>query len=407
MEIYKQMNMNTEIIKDIIFQSSSIAILTAAIIAIFKFGFEYLNIKSKNKLREEYKTLFNKTVTGLSSSLKSTQLTSAILLRRFLTKEVQKKAPNLTKETINVISSLAKTLPTNIFQKTLVDGLSYTKDLSFCDLQKTNLQDALLGNKKHQLIMNNTDLFLADLSYANLNNIIGHNICFYRSILFCTRIKNCDFSNADFRNADLSGIYLENCTLNGANFTDAINIPQVIKDNLDNGICKCAEKITTEEKTTNKTIFFSMPGIMSKNDESLTKEYKKILEKRGYNVIYYTSDKYPQFGQFNKVRADILRSSGMIAFGLKQLNIKKASYRPNTIEEANWEEKWLSTPWSEIEVGMGLMKGMPILLVTDPDITDGVFDDNLSECFVSKISTTEDCRKLEQNKSFEEWISKT
>lgn len=406
MEIYKQMNMNTEIIKDIIFQSSSIAILTAAIIAIFKFGFEYLNIKSKNKLREEYKTLFNKTVTGLSSSLKSTQLTSAILLRRFLTKEVQKKAPNLTKETINVISSLAKTLPTNIFQKTLVDGLSYTKDLSFCDLQKTNLQDALLGNKKHQLIMNNTDLFLADLSYANLNNIIGHNICFYRSILFCTRIKNCDFSNADFRNADLSGIYLENCTLNGANFTDAINIPQVIKDNLDNGICKCAEKITTEEKTTNKTIFFSMPGIMSKNDESLTKEYKKILEKRGYNVIYYTSDKYPQFGQFNKVRADILRSSGMIAFGLKQLNIKKAAYRPNTIEEVNWEDKWLSTPWSEIEVGMGLMKGMPILLVTDPDITDGVFDDNLSECFVSKISTTEDCRKLEQNKSFEEWISK-
>lgn len=400
------MNMNTEIIKDIIFQSSTIVILIATIIAVLKFGFEYLNIKSKNKLREEYETLFNKTVVDLSSTLRSTQLTSAILLRRFLTTEVQKIAPNLTKETINVISSLAKTLPTNIFQKTLVDGLSYTKDLSSCDLQKTNLQDALLGNKNFQLIMNNTDLFLADLSYANLNNIIGHNTYFYRSILFCTRIKNCDFSNADFRNADLSGIYLENCTLNGANFTDAINIPQVIKEKLDNGICKCAEKITTEEKTTNKTIFFSMPGIMSKNDESLTKEYKKILEKRGFDVIYYTSDKYPQFGQFNKVRADILRSSGMIAFGLKQLNIKKASYRPNTIEEANWEEKWLSTPWSEIEVGMGLMKGMPILLVTDPDITDGVFDDNLSECFVSKISTTEDCRKLEQNKSFEEWISK-
>lgn len=400
------MNMNTEIITDIIFQSSTIVILIAAIIAIFRFGFEYLNIKSKNKLREEYENLFNKTVKGLSSSLKSTQLTSAILLRRFLTAEVQKNAPNITKETINVISSLAKTLPTNIFQKTLVDGLSYAKDLSYCDLQKTNLQDALLANKNFQLIMNHTDLFLADLSYANLQNIIGDNICFYRSILFCTRIKNCDFSNANFKNADLSGIYLENCTLNGADFTDAINIPQVIKDKLDNGICKCEDKITTEEKITNKTIFFSMPGIMSKNDESLTKEYKKILEKRGCDVIYYTSDKYPQFGQFNKVRADILRSSGMIAFGLKQLNIKKASYRPNTIEEANWEEKWLSTPWSEIEVGMGLMKGMPILLVTDPDITDGVFDNNLSECFVSKISTTEDCRKLEQNKSFEEWISK-
>ncbi len=125
------MNMNTEIITDIIFQSSTIVILIAAIIAIFRFGFEYLNIKSKNKLREEYENLFNKTVKGLSSSLKSTQLTSAILLRRFLTTEVQKNAPNIRKETINVISSLAKTLPTNIFQKTLVDGLSYAKDLSY------------------------------------------------------------------------------------------------------------------------------------------------------------------------------------------------------------------------------------------------------------------------------------
>ena len=400
------MNINTEIITDIIFQSSTIVILIATIIAIFKFSFDYFNIKSKNKRREEYETLFNKTVKDLSSSLKSTQLTSAILLRRFLTTEVQKNAPNLTKETINVISSLAKTLPTNIFQKTLVDGLAYAKDLNFCDLQKTNLQDVLLENKHHQLIMNHTDLFLADLSYANLNNIIGHNICFYNSILFCTQIKNCDFTNANFRGADLSGVSFSNCILKGANFTDAINIPEAISKKLNNGIYEEVEEVTASHASNDKIIFFSMPGVMAKNDESLTKEYKKILEKRGYNVIYYTSDKYPQFGQFNKVRADILRSSGMIAFGLKQLNIKKASYRPNTIEEANWEEKWLSTPWSEIEVGMGLMKGMPILLVTDPDITDGVFDNNLSECFVSKISTTEDCRKLEQNKSFEEWISK-
>ena len=398
--------MDYENIKEVLFQTGTIAVLVAFILAAFRFGFEYLNIKSKNKLREEYRSSFSQTVSNLSSQIRTTQLAAAILLRRFLSKEVQKIDPNLTKEAINVISSLAKTLPSNVFQKTLVDGLSYTKDLSLCDLQKTNLQDALLGNKTHQLTMNQTDLFLADLSYANLENIVGHNIYFYRSILFCTRIKNCDFTNADFRGADLSGVYFKDCILKEAKFSDAINIPQAISEKLVNGIYVDEAKVTASHESNDKVIFFSMPGVMSKSDEFLTKDYKRILEKRGYSVIYYTSDKYPQFGQFNKVRADILRSSGMVAFGLKQLNIQKASYRPNTIEEAKWEEKWLSTPWSEIEVGMGLMKGMPILLVNDPDINDGVFDNNLSECFVAKISTTEDCRKLEQNKSFEEWISK-
>ena len=398
--------MNYEALKEILFQTGTIVVLVAFILASFRFGFEYLNIKSKNKLREEYRASFSQTVSNLSSQLRTDQLASAILLRRFLAKEVQKVDPNLTKEAINVISSLAKTLPSNVFQKTLVDGLSYSNDLSLCDLQKTNLQDVLLGSKTHELIMYKTDLFLADLSYANLENIVGHNIFFYRSILFCARIKNCDFTNADFRGADLSGVYFSHCILKGANFTGAVNVPQTISDKLVNGIYEDAERITASHGSNDKFIFFSMPGVMPKTDEFLTKEYKRILEKRGYSVIYYTSDKYPQFGQFNKIRADILRSSGMVAFGLKQLNIQKASYRPNTTEEAKWEEKWLSTPWSEIEVGMGLMKGMPILLVNDPDINDGVFDSNLSECFVAKISTTEDCRKLEQNKSFEEWISK-
>jgi len=96
----------------------------------------------------------------------------------------------------------------------------------------------------------------------------------------------------------------------------------------------------------------------------------------------------------------------MVAFGLKQLNIEKASYRPGTEEERSWDGKWLSTPWSEIEVGMGLMKGMPILLVCDPVIDNGVFDSGLSECFVATIYTTEDCKRLEQNEKFIERLSK-
>ena len=55
---------------------------------------------------------------------------------------------------------------------------------------------------------------------------------------------------------------------------------------------------------------------------------------------------------------------------------------------------------------MGLMNGLPILLVKDPQINTGIFDDKLSECFVSTILTTEDSRDLAQNHSMVEWLSR-
>lgn len=60
----------------------------------------------------------------------------------------------------------------------------------------------------------------------------------------------------------------------------------------------------------------------------VTKDFKRQLEADGYSVIYYIKDDYPKFGQFNKVRQSIMRSSGMIAFGFKQINVKNGVYRP-------------------------------------------------------------------------------
>ena len=197
-----------------------------------------------NERRDAQKAAFDKTVAQLSSDVKTSQLSAAILLRRFLGTKVAQLYPYLEKETVNVISSLAKTLPTNVFQKTLVDGLAYASDLSRCDLQKSNLQDVLLHNKERQILMNMTDLFLADLSYANLEDIKGHDITLYRSILFCTRIKNCDFTNGDFRGADLTNVSFNNVTLTNANFSEAINIPPTIKEKLINGKYPEEEPVT-------------------------------------------------------------------------------------------------------------------------------------------------------------------
>lgn len=55
---------------------------------------------------------------------------------------------------------------------------------------------------------------------------------------------------------------------------------------------------------------------------------------------------------------------------------------------------------------MTLMEGMPVLIIKDPLVDFGIFDDKLSECFVLSISTTEDNRNLSFNKEVTRWLLK-
>lgn len=381
-----------------------LGVIGAIIYGIIRGVYYILDIKTRRN--EEYTASFNTIIAQLSSDNPSSQLSAAILLRRFFDCKGKKGKGSLKDETINEISSLLRVLPTGIFQKTLGDGLAYTNDLSGADLQRTNMQDVYLGSKNGVINMTGADLFMADLSYALIDNIVARNAQFYNAILFSTQIKNSDLSGANFANADLNRVRFKNTTLFGADFTNAYNIPNEIKEKLNDGKYYENEPVTTEPQQNGKKVFFSIPGCMTKEDECLTKDYKKSLESMGYNVVYYKKDDYPKYGQLNKIRHSIEASDAMVVFGLKQINIVSGSYHKNTSQEKDITNKWMSTPWNELEVGMGLMAGLPILLIKDNDIDSGIFDENLSECFIASISTDVDCRKLETNKPFISWLAK-
>lgn len=371
---------------------------------------DYFGFKNMRARKEEAQNALNTVISGLSAGDNSAKLSAAIMLRRFLNDETDRDFPHLKEETIKQISSMLKVLPTGVYQKTLADGLAYAGNLSGKDLQRINMQDVYLGRKDgRKILVSQTDFYQSDFSYALIEGVEGDAV-FYRSILFCTQIKRCDFTGASFCQADLTNVCFKNVKLKDADFTGALNIPQTIREKLvekEGKIIYPDEgEVTARQSTLNKCIFFSMPSKMSKACELLTKDYERELDAMGYNVLFYTKDDYPSFGQLSKIREKILASSAMVVFGFKQTHISDATFRPETDDEAKWSDKWLATPWNEIEVGMGLMKGMPILLVKDPKIDMGIFDKNLSECFVANISTEYDSRKLRQNKEFTNWLSK-
>lgn len=386
-------------------QLISITVVISAVIYGIIQGVHYV-LNRRQKDREEYLRSFDTVVAQLSSDKKASQLSAAILMRRYFDSRQNRRNDDLHAETINVISALLRTLPTGVFQKTLGDGLAYAGDLSGADLQRTNLQDIYLGRKTDPIKMDDkTDFFRADMSYALVENVEGVGTIFYRAVLFNARIKNCKFTSADFSCADLTNAVFQNVSLLGACFAGAKNIPQEIAKTLDSkGVCTSADLISTVPASKGKKIFFSMPGNMSKGDELMTKTYCDDLEKKGYQVEYYKRDDYPEFGQFTKIKESIMESSAMIVFGLKQVTIERGKYYPMTNNEREIDMKYLPTPWNELETGMGLIRNIPILLVKDPDIDTGIFDEKLSECFVSSISTVYDIRNLDSNTEYQTWL---
>lgn len=392
---------------------SIVSVTIATIITTF---IKWRGIKSDRTLRDEYLNSFEQLIINLSSNNPSSQLTAAILLRRFFCIEEMRKGKDFLKdETINVISSLLRTLPTSVYQKTVGDGLAYAVNLSQVDLQKTNLQEVCLEGKKQKLILNQCDLYMADLSYALVKNVDAEGAYFYHSILLKTIFKNVNLKNADFRNSDLSKSKFENAELYMANFTGAINIPQEIKDGLEKYIEKDGNTsmrymknipITTSNGQTKGKIFFSIPGCTNIKDNAIISEYKKMIEELQYEVICYSRDQYPQFGQLNKIKLDVMRSSAMIVFGLKQLRIEQGTFRPETSEEDKWNMKWINTPWNEIEVGLGAMNGLPILLVKDEEINSGIFDSHLSESFIATVLSSQNIEDVKNSQAFRMWISK-
>ena len=378
-----------------------ISLLISGILIVLKF----FDIQSKSSRRRMLKEEFDAAIRQLSSNSETHKLAAAILIRRFFTAE----KGFYRNEAIYVLSSLLRVVPTGSFQKTLADGLAYGHDLSKVDLQKTNLQDAYIGFKEQLTTdMREADLFKADLSNALIERIDGRKAVFYQSNLQHASIKHSDLSEANFAMADLNHIILRDVKLENACFAGCMNLPQEIAEHLDaEGHYTRSEPVTVNATAGKHRIFFSMPGKLRIEESLMIRSVRDYLQQEGYDVHFYERSEYRKFGQLGNIRTLIQQCDGMIVFGLKQLHIEKATFRPATDECETWNDRWLPTPWNEIEIGMGLMIGMPILLIQDEEIDFGIFDRHISETSLNVVyANSADFKKFPEHKEFISWKSR-
>lgn len=428
-------------LKEYVTVLASITALAGSILGIFKY-FQYRTRRDKIMLVRQ---TFDTVVKCLASNVEVERLAGAILLRRFFdadsevglgrTRDWVKRIARteflrwlfnlkpdiLTAETpywkqaVDASAAILRGQGTGNFQKLLADGLGFAPTLERADLQKTNLQFAYLGsrgNPQNEEIPTNlsyADFYRADLSMASLKGAQARRAVFYQARMHNTVLKKADLQEANFYEADLRGANFDGCRLAGADFSGARNVPLALKAKLDEkGVYH--DEAPFQAAADNKVapqirVFMSKPGCLDYHQRQQVEFLQSKLQERKMQPQALERPDYPKFGVVAEVQRLMSECDGAVILGFKQLEINDGLWRKGTPEEKQLKDVCLATPWNQIEAGMAVMLGLPILVVYERDVAGGVFEIPPAEHQIYRILFDDDWSTSAIESSFDCWCA--
>lgn len=375
----------------------------------------YINFKSRTEKMRHVREVFQSVVGYLGSPLEAERLAGAILLRRFFDPESElgQAGTPYAKEAISVISAILRTQQTGNYQKLLADSLAYAPALNAADLQRTNLQMAYLsggsGRDGKTLDFSGVDFYRADLSGASLRGVIARRAVFYQARLHNTVFRDTVLEGANFYEADLKGANFDGALLEGANFRRAINLPPALAAKLDangnyqgEGIFRSPKPIESAELA---RVFVSKPGITTSEQQHTVNRLLSLLEQQGFVAVTIDRTEYPSFGVMKEVRRAISGCAGAVILGFKQMQVHDALWREGTSDQKNLSGVAFSTPWNQIEAGMAAMLGLPLLVLRQENVREGVFDIISGDDRLYNVDFDSNVTSAEFDRVFRNWCS--
>lgn len=359
---------------------------------------------------------FEKVVKALASDKEVDRLAAAILLRRFFDPTTEAGAGNapFAAETIDVIAAILRTQDSGSFQKVLADGLRYAPSLRWADLQRTNLRNAYLGSRKRQSVgadaafgvapaaggdevpldLRYADFYRADLSNASLKGARADGAVFYQCRMKNTVLRRASLREANFFEADLQDAVFDGALLTDANFEGALNVPAYLAVKLDGARrYRDAEPVVTPVAAgagLGPRVFVSRPGCLDRGRANLVDMVGGWLAAEGIDAVRLSRPDYPATGALGEVQRLMLGCTGAVVFGFGEMEVRDGVWRRGTTEFRPLTGQQFCTPWSHIEAGMAAMRNLPLLVVAEHALADGIFDPAVSEHHVFRLSTEAD-----------------
>lgn len=357
---------------------------------------------------------FNSTIQGLSSPDIEVRMASAVLLRRFFNKNSELGVGNapFAKEAISSISAVLRECRTSKFQKVLADGLRFAPKglLRSADFQGVNLTKAsfapnvLLGGSGSprgalakltkavgSVDFSGADFFQANLSGASFREVVAVKAVFVEATLIGTSFKGANLTDADFRRAMLERVAFEGAILTGAKFEGAtlrnIKFPEGCLAKLDGAVFQ--EAIDSRGGGPKVKVFLSRPSILNRAQELLLDSVCKTLAANGCEFVQLLPAQYAQTNVLCSLTELVNECKGSVVLGFSSMHIKDGQFRPSTEQSHAVQDLRLATAWNHVEAGMALMKQIPVLVLSEVGVCDGVFDPTVNDPLIFRSSFDE------------------
>ena len=131
-----------------------------------------------------------------------------------------------------------------------------------------------------------------------------------------------------------------------------------------------------------QSVFLSRPTSVDRYQQRLCQRIAAALKGEHLQPRTLGVTDYPRKAPLGEVLKLMEESDGAIVLGLRQLRVQGGLLKEQTDQEAAVEDLLLPTAWNQIEAGMAVALGLPLLLIREEGVSGGVFDVGSSDQFV-------------------------
>jgi hypothetical protein len=111
--------------------------------------------------------------------------------------------------------------------------------------------------------------------------------------------------------------------------------------------------------------------VVTQRQQELEQAWIRGLTGLGFTPVTHRREDYAP-NPWATLRRAVATSHGTVILGFRQARVEGVQWRPETPEERELDG-WLATPWNQIEGGLAVMAGLPVLAASEDGIAEGIF----------------------------------
>lgn len=267
-----------------------------------------------------------------------------------------------------------------------------------------------------RLDLTKADFFRANLSGASFKNDMCVETVFYESIAIGTIFQDADLTGANFESSDLRGASFKAAKLMGARFAGAklagakfvgsSGLLSEISDELDDEGRFPSHEIDKPKGNTEPAqvkVFLSTASALTAAHRALVDLIATSLEDDGFEVVRLSRDKYNPDRHLSEVREAMAACTGVVVIGLPELVLLSGVWRQGTEDEQVLTRRHLPTPWNDLEAGIAVGLGLPVLSVRAGCDEHGVFSLSSPNVGFERLEITDSWTKDRMVESVQAW----